>query len=90
MDVGGLRGEESTFPGQNCDENVIASGDFLHCCSQAVIEVLIEGIELLGLVEGYDSDFAAVFERYAVFGQGHGGYNDWNRRKNEIRVVSKR
>ena len=67
------RGEISSFPCQHGYVDVIAPGNLAHYACEAVVEVLGQGIELFGEIQGYDGDFPAGFERDLVVGGGHAG-----------------
>lgn len=62
MDV---RGEETSFAGQNGDVNVGSFGDLVHGARQLVIEASIEGVEFLGHVERDCGDFALIVDEDA-------------------------
>lgn len=51
-----VRREEAPFAGQNGDVYVIALSDFAQGDSELKVSILIEGIELLGLVQRDDRD----------------------------------
>ena len=68
-----LRGEEVPVTGQNGDVDVVAGCDLVHACCEFVVEISIQGVKLLGLVEGDDGDFAAVLEEDAVLRGRHDG-----------------
>lgn len=66
-----LRRKESSFASQDGNEDFVVRGDFVHCARELVVVLSRERIEFLGDVEGYDGDFAAVFD-----GDGIGGGHD--------------
>jgi hypothetical protein len=68
LEIGDVRGEEASGACEDGDIDVVAGGDFVHFGRKREILVLIHGIELLGLVERYNGQFAAVFERHCVVG----------------------
>lgn len=52
-----LRREIAASARQDGDVDVVTGGDFAHQAAEAVVVVLGEGIELLGLIESDDGDF---------------------------------
>lgn len=53
-----VRREITTSAREDGDVDVVARGDLTHQAAEAVVELLGEGIEFLGLIEGDDGDFA--------------------------------
>lgn len=69
----GIRGEEAPIGGQNGDGDVIALVDLAETLAEKVVGVLVQGIELLGVVEGDDGDGALVGDGDEIL-DGHFGW----------------
>ena len=61
-----LRGEVAAFACQDGDVDVLTPGNFAEKASQAVIEVLGEGIEFMREVESDDSNLALGCQGYLL------------------------
>lgn len=66
-----LRGKVTSFSRQDCDENVVAAGDFLHQLGETEVMVSIQCIEFLGEVEGDDCGVTASLECDFLFDCRH-------------------
>ena len=66
------RGEEAAIAGEDGDGDVLALVDFTETLAQKVVEVLVESIELLGVVEGDDGHAGLVSDGDEVLVR-HGG-----------------
>jgi hypothetical protein len=62
-----LRREKPPLARQNRDENLIVLSDFVHGARELVVRVAAHGVEFLGHIEGYDGEFAAVFDEDGFF-----------------------
>lgn len=68
----GLRGKVAAFADEEGDEDFVVGGDLAEGLGEGVVLLLVEGVELLGVVDGDDGDAAAVVGRDYGWG-GHGG-----------------
>lgn len=66
------RGEEAAIAGEDGDGDVLALVDFTETLAQKVVEVLVESIELLGVVESDDGHAGLVGDGDEVLVR-HGG-----------------
>lgn len=57
-----IRREEPSVAGQNSDIHIISGSNLMHGLGEGIVPVAVQSIELLGLVERDDGDFAAVLD----------------------------
>lgn len=75
---GGVRGKIAAFADEEGDEDFVVGGDLAEGLGEGVVLLLVEGVELLGVVDGDDGDAAAVVGRDYGWG-GHGGGGGYRR-----------
>jgi hypothetical protein len=67
MSIGHVRAEKSPLARQNCNENFIVLGDFVHGARKLVVCFAAQGVEFLGDIERDNGEFTAVFYEDGFF-----------------------